>query len=209
MRIILFALFLALAAARAPDTSLETTPVAYYGANWNRSQVNIDVLAKMQMVVLMQEDGHCWATCCPNRFKGQGQCGWAPGDPDATTYKGCDASCEEHGSQEDVFKRIAASAKAQGLPGPHNVLYMNSVYLWPFDAASALGAAAMVTLTLTLTLKTTLKITLKTTLKIPLTLTLTPTLTPTLALARILALVLTLTLTIGHRHPRQPARREL
>ena len=62
MRIILFALFLALAAARAPDTSLETTPVAYYGANWNRSQVNIDVLAKMQMVVLMQEDGHCWAT---------------------------------------------------------------------------------------------------------------------------------------------------
>ena len=152
MRIILFALFLALAAARAPDTSLETTPVAYYGANWNRSQVNIDVLAKMQMVVLMQEDGHCWATCCPNRFKGHSQCGWAPGDPDATTYKGCDASCEEHGSQEDVFKRVAASAKAQGLPGPHNVLYMNSVYLWPFDAASALGAAAMVTLTLTLTL---------------------------------------------------------
>lgn len=66
-------------------------------------------------------------------------------DPDATTYKGCDATCEEHGSQEDVFKRIVASAAAQGLPGPHNVLYMNSVYLWPFDAASALGTSAMVT----------------------------------------------------------------
>lgn len=39
-----------LAAAKAPDTSLDTTPVAYYGANWNRSQVNIDQLAKMQMV---------------------------------------------------------------------------------------------------------------------------------------------------------------
>jgi hypothetical protein len=29
--------------AKAPDTSLDTTPVAYYGANWNRSQVNIDL----------------------------------------------------------------------------------------------------------------------------------------------------------------------
>ena len=41
---------LGLTAAKAPDTSLDTTPVAYYGANWNRSQVNIDQLAKMQMV---------------------------------------------------------------------------------------------------------------------------------------------------------------
>ena len=136
-------------AAKAPDTSLETTPVAYYGANWNRSQINIDALAKMQMVVLMQEDGHCWETCCPNRFEAGSQCGWKPGEPDATTYKGCDASCEEHGSQEDVFKRVAASAKAQGVRGPHNVLYMNSVYLWPFDAASALGTDAMVNLTFT------------------------------------------------------------
>ena len=40
--------------ASPPDTSLETLPVAYYGANWNRSQYNIDLLAKMQMVVLMQ-----------------------------------------------------------------------------------------------------------------------------------------------------------
>ena len=39
-----------LTVAKAPDTSLDTTPVAYYGANWNRSQVNIDQLAKMQMV---------------------------------------------------------------------------------------------------------------------------------------------------------------
>ena len=138
-----------MAAAKAPDTSLETTPVAYYGANWNRSQINIDVLAKMQMVVLMQEDGHCWATCCPHRFEAGSQCGWKPGEPDATTYKGCNASCEEHGSQEDVFKRVAASAKAQGLHGPHNVLYMNSVYLWPLDAASALGTDAMVNLAFT------------------------------------------------------------
>lgn len=42
--------FFGLVAAKAPDMSLDTTPVAYYGANWNRSQVNIDQLAKMQMV---------------------------------------------------------------------------------------------------------------------------------------------------------------
>jgi len=29
--------------------------------------------------------------------------------------------------------------------GPHKVLYMNDVYLWPYDAASKLGAKAMVT----------------------------------------------------------------
>merc|ERR1719454_2491318 len=87
-----------------PDVSLSTIPVAYYGANWNRTQKNIDVLARMQMVVLMQEDGHCWATCCPKRFDGLGQCGWRPGDPDATTIQGCDSSCQQHQAQEDVFK---------------------------------------------------------------------------------------------------------
>ena len=37
-----------------PDTSLDTLPVVYYGANWNRTQQNIDVLARFQMVILMQ-----------------------------------------------------------------------------------------------------------------------------------------------------------
>jgi hypothetical protein len=136
---------LALTSAKAPDTSLDTIPLTYYGANWNRSQINVDAIAKMQMVVLMQEDGHCWETCCPNRFDSGSQCGWTPADPAATSYKGCDGTCEQHGGQEDVFKRIAASAQQQGLRGPHAVLYMNSVYLWPFDAAASLGAAAMVT----------------------------------------------------------------
>jgi hypothetical protein len=94
------------AMAKAPDTSLTTTPVMYYGANWNRTQLNIDVLAKMQMVVLMQEDGHCWQTCCPKRFDHGSQCGWQLGDPDATTYKGCDAACEEHGSQGSFIWHI-------------------------------------------------------------------------------------------------------
>merc|ERR1712083_554531 len=47
--------------------------------------------------------------------------------------------------EEDVFKRVKASATQQGLRSPHSILYMNAVYLWPFDAASSLGAAARVT----------------------------------------------------------------
>ena len=46
---------------------------------------------------------------------------------------------------KDSSFRIAASAKRQKLRGPHAVLYMNAVYMWPFDAASALGTDAMVT----------------------------------------------------------------
>ena len=106
-----------------PDTSLDTLPVVYHGANWNRTQQNIDVLARFQMVILMQvlcslssivapsarapcsallrlwltargsvqEDGHCWATCCPDRFEGGPQCGELH---NATAIPGCDSSCE-------------------------------------------------------------------------------------------------------------------
>ena len=42
------------AGGHPPDTSLDTLPVSYYGANWNRTQQNIDVLARFQMVILMQ-----------------------------------------------------------------------------------------------------------------------------------------------------------
>ena len=117
-----------------PDVSLSTLPVAYYGANWNRTQQNIDVLAKFQMVFLMQEDGSCWAQCCPDRFDGPSQCGPLH---TATNIPGCNASCAQHGAQAAVFTHVKAAAKAQKRRAPHCVLYMNSVYLWPFDAASA------------------------------------------------------------------------
>ena len=135
---------LSLVAAEPPDKTLDTIPVLYYGANWNRSEVNIDVLARMQVVVLMQEDGDCWAMCCPKRFENAGQCGWQANDAPATSIPGCNASCAQHGAQEQTFARIKASAKQQGLRPPHFVLYMNGVYLWPFDAASALGDQARV-----------------------------------------------------------------
>jgi hypothetical protein len=124
-----------------PDCSLATLPVAYYGANWNRSETNIEALARFQMVILMQEDGHCWATCCPDRMVGGGQCGPLH---NATDIPGCNASCAQHGAQSEVFARMKASASAQLRRSPHAILYMNSVYLWPFDAASAQGKAVQV-----------------------------------------------------------------
>ena len=121
-----------------PDISLDTLPVVYYGANWNRTQENIDVLARFQMVILMQEDGHCWATCCPDRFADGPQCGALH---NATAIPGCNASCAQHASQAAVFARMKASAAQQKRRAGHAILYMNSVYLWPFDAASSQGKA--------------------------------------------------------------------
>lgn len=56
LRMLALALAAGLASAMStpPDTSLATLPVVYYGANWNRTQENIDVLARFQMVILMQ-----------------------------------------------------------------------------------------------------------------------------------------------------------
>eukprot|EP01045_Picozoa_sp_COSAG04_P002201 COSAG04_NODE_78_length_28355_cov_17.016457_4_plen_271_part_00 len=89
----------------------------------------------------MQEDGHCWATCCPDRFEGGPQCGKLH---NATAIPGCDSSCEQHASQAAVFTRMKTSAAAQKRRPGHAILYMNSVYLWPFDKASALGKAVQV-----------------------------------------------------------------
>lgn len=119
-----------------PDMSLSTLPVVYYGANWNRSQQNIDVLARFQIVILMQEDGHCWATCCPDRFAGGSQCGPLH---NATAIPGCNSSCAQHASQAAVFARMKESALRQKRRPGHAILYMNSVYLWPFDVASEQG----------------------------------------------------------------------
>lgn len=90
-----------------PDTSLDTLPVAYYGANWDRSAVNIATLARFQLVVLMQEDGHCWATCCPDRMQGGSQCGPLH---TATDIVGCNASCAQHAAQSEIFAAMKASA---------------------------------------------------------------------------------------------------
>jgi hypothetical protein len=60
----------AMAAAAAftggPDANLDTLPVSYYGAAFVRTAANIEMLTKMRVVVLMQQDGDCWLKCCPS-----------------------------------------------------------------------------------------------------------------------------------------------
>lgn len=133
--------FVSAAASHLPDVSLSTIPVSYYGAVWERDDANIDMLTKMRIVVLMQEDGECWLKCCPNKGSGN-NCQPTPFviPENASEHAGCDPSCDQHGTQVAVFDRVRAAAKSAGRASPHCMMYMNGVYDWPFDAAHGLGA---------------------------------------------------------------------
>jgi hypothetical protein len=132
------------------DTSLNTLPVGWYGARWpSRSDELIENMAKMTVLILMQEDGDCWTKCCPHAGvkpspsigPRTAQCGpWH----NASAEPGCDSRCDQEGSQLAVFKRVKATARQAGSLPPHCMLYMNAVYIWPFDKSSALGSAVMV-----------------------------------------------------------------
>jgi hypothetical protein len=124
------------------DTTLSTFPVAAYGARWgHRSDEVIANMSRMSMVVLMQEDGECWTRCCPHVTSVHGQCG---AFHNASIEPGCDATCDQHGTQLEVFRRMKAAARAAGRRSPHCVLYTNANYLWPYDAASAAGDAVRI-----------------------------------------------------------------
>ena len=84
-------------------------------------------------------DGHCWELCCPSKnWDPIGRCqNQRTVALNATLNKGCDPSCDQHGKQDINFQRIKATARSAGRPEPHAMLYMNSVYDWPFDAAHA------------------------------------------------------------------------
>lgn len=113
-----------------PDMSLSTLPAAYYGSMWERDDDNIEMLAKMQIVMLMQEEGPCWLICCPNaRHAPGGGC-----DPtvNASQYEGCDPSCDQVGYQNSVFDQVKTTAVARGLREPHCMVFLNTVYDWPF-----------------------------------------------------------------------------
>ena len=120
-------------AITAPDVSLETFPLAYYGANWNRSAENLELLSRVQIVIF---DAGGWpgagtnAAQMPATSLSGGQCG--PHD-DATTFPGCDSSCDQLGTQLNTFRRLKSAARDAGRPEP---MYLNSVYLWPFDKSS-------------------------------------------------------------------------
>ena len=120
-----------------PDTSMNTLPLAYYGAQFHRAPSNIAWLSRMQIVILMQEDGACWKTCCPQAGV-EGQCGPIH---NATAIPGCGPECDQHGRQDEVFVRLKALAQSENRRPPHTMLYLNSVYDFPFSRTHGLGNA--------------------------------------------------------------------
>jgi hypothetical protein len=141
------AVFTAAAMARGggPDTNLDTLPVSYYGAAFTRNEANIDMLSKMRVIVLMQQDGHCWLKCCPFMDNATYTAACQPSTmvplPNAASFAGCDAGCDQAGTQLDVFDRVGAAAAAGNRVVPQRVLYMNAVYNWPFYRMNAAGVA--------------------------------------------------------------------
>ena len=129
LRLFLLALLLRLAriAARAPNKSLATLPVGYYGQSWvHKTDAQIDMLAKQRVVILMQDDGICHARCCPHARGAN--CGNPPGF-NASKLPGCAPSCDQKATQDAVFQRIKAAARRAGRAEPHAMLYANSVYV--------------------------------------------------------------------------------
>ena len=50
-----------------PNTSLATIPVAYFGGtSAKRPHSNVEMLAKMRIVMVEKWEGHCWADCLRN-----------------------------------------------------------------------------------------------------------------------------------------------
>ena len=128
-----------------PDANLDTLPVSYYGAAFTRTEANIDMLSKMRVIVLMQQEGLCWLKCCPFVDNATYTAACQPPTmlplTNAASFAGCDAGCDQAGTQLDVFHRVGAAASAGNRVTPHRVLYMNAVYNWPFYRMNAAGVA--------------------------------------------------------------------
>jgi hypothetical protein len=138
--------------AAPPNVSSATLPVGYYGSSYiTKTAVVYDMLSRQRVVVLMQQDGdepagHCWLECCPEKdWDPVGRCQGGGGTSravplNASLNPGCNPGCDQHGKQVREFGIIKRTARQAGRPLPHAVLYMNSVYDWPFDAAHGKGA---------------------------------------------------------------------
>ena len=102
-------------AITAPDTSLDTIPIGYFGGVncKERSQENIEMLAKMRIIVIEKWEGPCWYECYANLTM-------KPPVP-------CQPSCGAENYQLKTIKR----AKAVN-PNLAAVFYLNTLYDFPF-----------------------------------------------------------------------------
>ena len=120
------------------DVSLDVLPVGFYGSYWGvRPPELIAKMSKMTLLILMQNDGTCWGKCCPQAETNPvSKCGPLH---NASALPGCDPSCDQQLTQMQEFAKIKAAAHSAGRRPPHCQMYMNAVYLWPFDASNAKG----------------------------------------------------------------------
>ena len=124
-----------------PNVSLATLPIGYIGGSWPvKTDAQIDMLSKLRTITMMQQDGMCWQHCCPNMTQ-EGRCGTAVGF-NSSTLPGCNPGCDQYGTQDAVYARVKAWARAHGRPEPHAMMYANTDYDWPFDKQHAAGAEA-------------------------------------------------------------------
>jgi hypothetical protein len=112
---------LAVVESAPPNVSLATLPVGYIGSSWpSKTEAQIDMLSKLRVVTMMQQDGPCWLHCCPN-MDSEGKCN-NPLAFNASHLPGCDAACDQHGTQNAVYARIKAHARAAGRAEPHAMI---------------------------------------------------------------------------------------
>ena len=100
-----------ISAITPPNGSLTTVPVGYFGGNYaHRGEKNIEMLAKMRIVMLEKWEGACWNDCLAN-----------PGS-DA-----CSSGCGVENYILDTHRRIKAIN-----PAVSCVLYLNTLFDFPF-----------------------------------------------------------------------------
>ena len=96
----------------APDLSLATVPVGYFGGSAaHRDQANIEMLAKMRLVMIEKWEGRCWQDCLAQ----------GPGSPP------CQPACNAEADIIDTMKRIKAVN-----PRTATVMYLNTLLAFPF-----------------------------------------------------------------------------
>ena len=98
-----------------PDTSLEKIPISYFGGVncKERSQKNIEMLAKMRLIVIEKWEGPCWYECYTNLTM-------KPPVP-------CQPSC---GADDYQLNTLTRAKKVN--PKLAAVFYLNTLYDFPF-----------------------------------------------------------------------------
>lgn len=95
----------------SPNTSMATLPVGYFGglSVHPRPQANLEMLAKLRVVMIEKWEGHCWADCVSNTSAG------VP----------CQPSCHAEAEMKATIRALKSLNPAVAVG-----YYQNSLYDW-------------------------------------------------------------------------------